>query len=56
MLIEKIKADAAQLRQWLQLSSYGIIEAGINLLAIHAADSSLAEIAPQAQLHEPTPA
>ena len=54
MLIEKIKADAAQLRQW--LSGYGIIEAGINLLAIHAADSSLAEIAPQAQLHEPTPA
>jgi len=56
MLIEKIKADAAQLRQWLQLSGYGIIEAGINLLAIHAADSSLAEIAPRAQQHEPTPA
>jgi len=46
MLIEKIKADAGKLRQWLESRGYEIIEAGINLLAIHRNDKTLAEIRP----------
>jgi len=46
MLIEKIKADAGQLRQWLESRGYTIIEAGINLLVIHSSDRALAEILP----------
>jgi FkbM family methyltransferase len=49
MLIEKIKTDAAQLLQWLRAHGYEVIEAGINLLAIHASDKTLAEIRPQSQ-------
>jgi FkbM family methyltransferase len=44
MLIEKIKADATQLRQWLETRGYVVIEAGINLLVIHSSDASLAEV------------
>jgi FkbM family methyltransferase len=44
MLIEKIKADAGKLRQWLGEHGYEIIEAGINLLAIHKSDKTLTEI------------
>jgi FkbM family methyltransferase len=44
MLIEKIKADAGKLRQWLGEYGYEIIEAGINLLAIHKSDKTLTEI------------
>jgi methyltransferase FkbM-like protein len=46
MLIEKIKADATQLRQWLQGRGYKIIEAGINLLVIHESDKTLQDILP----------
>lgn len=44
LLIEKIKTDAVQLRQWLQQRGYQLIEAGINLLAVHASDKTLGEI------------
>src|SRR5579859_271642 len=46
MLIEKIKADATQLRAWLEARGYTIIEAGINLLVIHSSDSVLADVLP----------
>jgi FkbM family methyltransferase len=49
MLIEKIKADAVQLRQWLGAHGYEVIDAGINMLAIHASDKTLAEIRPERQ-------
>jgi hypothetical protein len=43
MLIEKIKADAGVLRQWLELRGYTILEAGINMLLIHGSDPMLSE-------------
>jgi FkbM family methyltransferase len=46
MLIEKIKTDAAQLHDWLDTRGYEVIEAGINIVAIHKADKVLAEIKP----------
>jgi FkbM family methyltransferase len=53
MLIEKIKTDSAQLAQWLAQRGYQVMEAGINVVAIHASDASLGDIAPQRQ---PAPA
>ncbi|UFZ06641.1 FkbM family methyltransferase [Bradyrhizobium ontarionense] len=47
MLIEKIKTDADQLRQWLESRGYKTIDAGINMVAIHGQDKALAEIIPQ---------
>jgi FkbM family methyltransferase len=47
MLIEKIKTDAAQLHRWLDARGYEVIEAGINIVAIHKSDKVLAEIKPQ---------
>jgi len=49
MLIEKIKADAGGLRQWLEARGYTIIEAGINMLVIHNSDPTLGEIVPATQ-------
>jgi FkbM family methyltransferase len=49
MLIEKIKADAGQLKQWLEARGYTVIEAGINMLVIHAGDATLAELMPATQ-------
>ena len=49
MLIEKIKADAGHLRQWLELRGYTIIEAGINMLVIHGSDPLRSEIVPTTQ-------
>src|ERR1700760_3728760 len=46
MLIEKIKADAAVLRMWLESRGYTIIEAGINMLVIHGSDPMLSGSAP----------
>jgi FkbM family methyltransferase len=46
MLIEKIKADPAQLRAWLEARGYTVIEAGINLLVIHSTDKVLADVMP----------
>jgi FkbM family methyltransferase len=43
MLIEKIKADAGKLRQWLESRGYAVTEAGINFLAIHGSDKTLTE-------------
>jgi FkbM family methyltransferase len=44
MLIEKIKTDAEKLRAWLKAHGYEIIDAGINMLAIHQSDKTLSEI------------
>jgi FkbM family methyltransferase len=44
MLIEKIKTDAGELQQWLTAQGYEIMEAGINMLAIHHSDKTLTEI------------
>jgi FkbM family methyltransferase len=52
MLIEKIKTDATKLNHMLQAQGYELIEAGINLLAIHASDKALAEIRPQHEMAE----
>jgi FkbM family methyltransferase len=46
MLIEKIKANDAKLRQWLNEHGYEILESGINLLAVHNSDKTLANIRP----------
>jgi hypothetical protein len=46
MLIERIKTDAAKLRQWLGDRGYEIIDAGINMLAIHSSDKTLSEVRP----------
>ena len=53
MLIEKIKTDAEKLHQWLGERGYEIIEAGINMLAIHESDSTLAEIRPNQPSAQP---
>jgi FkbM family methyltransferase len=49
MLIEKIKTDAGQLQQWLEARGYTLMEAGINLLAIHSTDKLLPELMPTTQ-------
>jgi FkbM family methyltransferase len=51
MLIEKIKTDAEKLRAWLKAHGYEIIDAGINMLAIHQSDKTLTDVhvAPAAQ-------
>jgi len=56
MLIEKIKADAGQLRQWLATNGYEIFEVGINVLAIHAGDKALMELKPAKQVATQSPA
>ncbi len=50
MLIEKIKTDATQLTRLLQAKGYEVIEAGINLLAVHSSDRTLSEIRPQPEM------
>jgi hypothetical protein len=54
MLIETIKTDGTQLRRWLEQPRYCVIDTGINVVAIHANDRSLDDIAPQAPL-KPSP-
>jgi FkbM family methyltransferase len=49
MLIEKIKTDAVQLRSWLEARGYTLLEAGINLLAVHSTDKLLPELTPATQ-------
>ena len=44
MLIEKIKADSTQLLGWLELRGYKVVQAGINLLAVHNSDKTLGDI------------
>jgi FkbM family methyltransferase len=49
MLIEKIKADAGELGQWLTAHGYEMLDAGINMLVIHTSDKTLAELKPRLQ-------
>ena len=49
MLIERIKTDVTELRRWLDQRGYQVIEAGINVVAIHPRDPALADIVPQTQ-------
>jgi FkbM family methyltransferase len=49
MLVERIKAEAGPLRQWLEGRGYALIEAGINLLVIHSTDKVLADLLPAGQ-------
>ena len=44
MLIEKIKKDAEKLRQWLKDHGYEVLNAGINMLAIHQSDKTLTDV------------
>ena len=50
MPVEKAKIDAAQLRRALEARGYEVIEAGINVLAVHTSDGTLAEIRREPQL------
>ncbi|WP_257166732.1 FkbM family methyltransferase [Bradyrhizobium sp. SRS-191] len=47
MMIEKIKTDANQLRQWLERRGYKTVDADINMVAIHSRDKALADIIPR---------
>jgi len=49
MLIEKLKSDAGQLRQWLSAHGYEMVDVGINILAIHSNDRTLSELKPAQQ-------
>jgi len=44
LLIEKIKSDAQQLREWLRNRGYVLRDVGINVLAIHKTDKTLSEL------------
>jgi FkbM family methyltransferase len=44
MLIEKIKTDATQLIKWLEDRGYKVVSVGINMLAVHTSDKTLADI------------
>jgi FkbM family methyltransferase len=44
MLIERIKADPTQLIKWLEQRGYKVVQVGINMLAIHTSDKTLADI------------
>jgi FkbM family methyltransferase len=44
LLIERIKADGAQLTQWLEARGYQVMLIGINMLAVHKTDKTLANI------------
>jgi len=44
LLIEQIKTRREQLRGWLQERGYSVVDAGINLLAVHKTDATLNEL------------
>jgi len=44
LLIERIKADGAQLTAWLEGRGYQVMQVGINLVAVHKNDKTLANI------------
>ena len=48
LLIESIKADREKLRAFLQGCGYRVIDAGINILAIHLSDPTLTQLNPTA--------
>jgi FkbM family methyltransferase len=50
LLIEQIKTVRERLRAWIQERGYEVIDAGINLLAVHRTDPTLKEL--QAKLAE----
>ena len=56
LLIESIKADREKLRAFLQDCGYRVIDAGINILAIHLSDPTLAVLNPAAPAQASTAA
>jgi FkbM family methyltransferase len=44
LIVEHIKTDAGQLRQWLEALDYRVLVSGINFVAIHNGDPGLASI------------
>jgi FkbM family methyltransferase len=46
LLIEKIKTDAVQLASWLRDHGYITKDVGMNILAVHSSDKTLAELGP----------
>ena len=44
LLVESIKAGREILQAWLQVRGYHVVEAGLNLLAIHKSDETLSQL------------
>ena len=44
LLLERIKADGPQLMNWLETRGYKVAQAGINLVAVHKNDKTIADI------------
>jgi FkbM family methyltransferase len=44
LLVESIKAGRDLLRLWMEQHGYHVVEAGLNLLAIHASDQTLSQL------------
>jgi FkbM family methyltransferase len=44
LLIEQVKSSRDQLRAWLEERGYEVVDAGINLLAIHKTDETLSQL------------
>jgi len=44
MLLERIKTDSKQLTSWLETRGYNVAQAGINLVAVHNSDKTMADI------------
>jgi len=44
LLVESIKASRELLRAWLEKRSYQVVDAGLNLLAIHKTDQTLSQL------------
>lgn len=44
VLVEAIKAGPEPLRAWLDARGYRVVDAGINLLAIHHSDPTLSQL------------
>ena len=44
MLLERIKADSVQLTTWLETRGYNVAQAGINLVAVHSSDKTMADV------------
>jgi FkbM family methyltransferase len=44
MLLERIKTDSGQLTHWLETRGYNVAQAGINLVAVHKSDKTMADV------------
>jgi len=44
MIVEYVKSDPNALREWLEALDYQVLVSGLNFLAIHRSDPSLANI------------